>query len=157
MIYFDTSALAKKYLKKEKGRNKVIELLESNPQHLVSSALTNLEITSALTRRQREISGFDKAIQSFFDDWESFIVWTIDDPLIGSAATLIRTHRLKAADAPTSDSLLYGVPSSRTITLKLPIGAFLISLIFPIGALPGLQAVTSLMGQGDDAKYDGDR
>lgn len=99
MIYFDTSALAKKYLKKEKGRNKVIELLESNPQHLVSSALTNLEITSALTRRQRDISGFDKAIQSFFDDWESFIVWAIDDPLIGSAATLIRTHRLKAADA----------------------------------------------------------
>jgi uncharacterized protein len=99
MIYFDTSALAKKYLKKEKGRNKVIELLESNPQHLVSSTLTNLEITSALTRRQREISGFDKAIQSFFDDWESFIVWSIDDPLIGSAAILIRTHRLKAADA----------------------------------------------------------
>jgi uncharacterized protein len=99
MIYFDASALAKKYLKKEKGRNKVIELLESNPQHLVSSALTNLEITSALTRRQQDISGFDKTIQSFLDDWESFIVWTIDDPLIGSAATLIRTHRLKAADA----------------------------------------------------------
>jgi predicted nucleic acid-binding protein len=99
VIYFDTSALAKKYLKKEKGRGKVIELLESNPQHLVSSALTNLEILSALTRRQREISGFDKALQSFSEDWESFIVWTIDDSLIGSAAALIRIHRLKAADA----------------------------------------------------------
>jgi hypothetical protein len=32
MIYFDTSALAKKYLRKEKGRRKVIELLESNPE-----------------------------------------------------------------------------------------------------------------------------
>ncbi len=99
MIYFDTSALAKKYLKKEHGRGKVVELLESNPQHLVSSALTNLEITSALTRRQREISGFDKAMQSFSDDWESFIVWSIDDTLIASAANLIRLYKLKAADA----------------------------------------------------------
>ncbi len=33
MICFDTSALAKKYLKKEKGRNKVIELLEQTAAH----------------------------------------------------------------------------------------------------------------------------
>lgn len=99
MIYFDTSALAKKYLKKEKGRSKVIELLDSNPQHLASSTLTNLEITSALTRRQREISGFDKAMQSFSDDWGLFIVWTIDDALLASAVALIRLYKLKAADA----------------------------------------------------------
>ncbi|MDA8168501.1 MAG: type II toxin-antitoxin system VapC family toxin [Nitrospiraceae bacterium] len=99
MIYFDTSALAKKYLKKEKGRNKVLELLESNPQRLASSALTHLEVISALTRRQMEISGFEKAIAAFNDDWETFIVWAVDSEVLDDAASLIRLHRLKAADA----------------------------------------------------------
>jgi predicted nucleic acid-binding protein len=99
MIYFDTSALAKKYLKKEKGRNRVIELLESNPQHIVSSALTNLEVISALTRRQKEISGFEKAVEAFHVDWETFIVWTIDGDVLDEAVDLIRLYRLKAADA----------------------------------------------------------
>ena len=99
MIYFDTSALAKKYLKSEKGRSKVLELLESNPQHLVSSALTQLEVVSALTRRQKEISGFEEAIEAFNNDWEAFIVWTIDNDVINDAIGLIRLYRLKAADA----------------------------------------------------------
>ena len=99
MIYFDTSALAKKYLKSEKGRSKVLELLESNPQHLVSSALTQLEVVSALTRRQKEISGFEEAIEAFSNDWEAFIVWTIDDDVIADAISLVRLYRLKSADA----------------------------------------------------------
>jgi predicted nucleic acid-binding protein len=99
MIYFDTSALAKKYLKSEKGRSKVLELLESNPQHLVSSALTQLEVISALTRRQKDVSGFEQAIEAFNNDWEAFIVWTIDDEAIADAISLVRLYRLKAADA----------------------------------------------------------
>jgi len=99
MIYFDTSALAKKYLKKEKGRSRTIELLETNPQDLVSSALTHLEVMSALTRRQKEIAGFEKAVEAFRDDWETFIVWAIDGDVINDAAALVRKHRLKAADA----------------------------------------------------------
>ncbi len=99
MIYFDTSALAKKYLKREKGRSKVLELLESNPQHLVSSALTQLEIISALTRRQKEIAGFEKAVEAFNDDWDTFIVWTIDNEVIDNAISMIGLYGLKAADA----------------------------------------------------------
>jgi predicted nucleic acid-binding protein len=99
MIYFDTSALAKKYLKKEKGRSKVNELLETNPEHVVSSALTRLEVISAITRRQKEIVGFEKAIKAFSDDWETFIVWAVDADVINDAVSLIRLYRLKAADA----------------------------------------------------------
>jgi predicted nucleic acid-binding protein len=99
VIYFDTSALAKKYLKSEKGRSKVLELLESNAQHLVSSALTQLEVVSALSRRQEEIYGFDEAIKAFNNDWEAFIVWTINDEVINDAIGLISLYRLKAADA----------------------------------------------------------
>jgi len=99
MIYFDTSALAKKYLKKEKGRSKILELLESNSEHLVSSALTHLEVISALTRRQKEIAGFEKAVDAFRDDWETFIVWAIDGDVLDDAVGLIGRYRLKAADA----------------------------------------------------------
>lgn len=99
MIYFDISALAKKYLKKEKGRSKVLELLESNPQRLVSSALTQLEVVSALTRRQKDIAGFEKAIEAFSDDWETFVIWSIDSDIIDDAIGLIERYRLKAADA----------------------------------------------------------
>ena len=99
MIYFDTSALAKKYLKKEKGRGRTLELLEADPQGLVSSALTHLEVISALTRRQKEIAGFGKAVEAFQDDWEAFIVWSIDGDVINDAVALVVKHRLKAADA----------------------------------------------------------
>ncbi len=99
MIYFDTSALAKKYLKKERGRGRVLELLETDPQGLVSSALTHLEIMSALTRRQKEITGFEKAVDAFREDWEAFIVWAVDGDVINDAVALIKRHRLKAADA----------------------------------------------------------
>ena len=99
MIYFDTSALAKKYLKKEKGRSKVLELLASNTQHLVSSALTHLEVISALTRRQKEIAGFEKAVDAFRDDWDTFIVWAVDGDVLDDAVGLIGLYRLKAADA----------------------------------------------------------
>ena len=99
MIYFDTSALAKKYLKKEKGRSKVLGLLESNQQPLVSSALTQLEIISALTRRRKEITGFEKAVEAFNDDWDTFIVWAIDNEVIDIAISMIGLYGLKAADA----------------------------------------------------------
>lgn len=99
MIYFDTSALAKKYLKKEEGRSKVIGLLESNQERLVSSALTQLEIVSALTRRRKEIAGFEKAVEAFNDDWDAFIVWAIDNEVIEDAIGMIGLYGLKAADA----------------------------------------------------------
>jgi predicted nucleic acid-binding protein len=99
MIYFDTSALAKKYLKREKGRQKVLENLEANPGRLVSSALTQLEVVSALTRRRSDISGYERAVEVFNRDWETFIVWAIDEELIAIAVDLIKVHRLKAADS----------------------------------------------------------
>lgn len=99
MTYFDTSALAKKYLRKEKGRHAVLRLLEANPEYLITSALTQLEMVSALTRRQKEITGYEKALRAFRTDWEAFIVWSVDNEVIASADELIRKHRLKSADA----------------------------------------------------------
>ncbi len=65
----------------------------------MSSALTHLEIVSALTRRRKEIVGFEKAVAAFRDDWEAFIVWAIDGDVMDDAVDLIGLYKLRAADA----------------------------------------------------------
>jgi uncharacterized protein len=99
MIYFDTSAFAKKYFTNETGHGKVLEILKTNPAKLFTSALTYIEALSALTRRKHEIRDYDEAISALRDDWDAFSVWAIDDEILTSAAELITIHRLRSADA----------------------------------------------------------
>lgn len=99
MIYFDTSALAKKYFINEKGHGKILKILRANPHKLLSSALTYIEALSALTRRKHEIRDYDEVIITLKDDWDVFSVWAIDDEILTSAADLITHHRLRSADA----------------------------------------------------------
>ena len=99
MIYFDTSALAKKYFINEKGHGKILKILKANPHKLFSSALTYIEALSALTRRKHEIRDYDEAIITLKDDWDAFSVWAISDEILTSAAGLITRHRLRSADA----------------------------------------------------------
>lgn len=99
MIYFDTSALAKKYFINEKGHDKILKILKANPHKLFSSALTYIEALSALTRRKHEIQNYDETIIILKDDWDVFNVWAIDDEILALAADLITHHRLRSADA----------------------------------------------------------
>jgi uncharacterized protein len=99
VIYLDTSALAKKYIRNEPGHEKVIEIVGSEQGPPVSSALTRLEMISALTRRKNDIAGYEGAIDAFNDDWNSFLVWAIDDETLSGAADLILRHKLRAADS----------------------------------------------------------
>ena len=97
MIYFDTSALAKKYFINEKGHGEILKILKAHPHKLFSSALTYIEALSALTRRKHEIRDYEEAIITLKDDWDVFSVWAIDDEILTSAADLITHHRLRAA------------------------------------------------------------
>jgi uncharacterized protein len=99
VIYLDTSALAKKYIRNESGHEKVIEIIKSGKGHPVSSALTRLEMISAFTRRKSEIAGYDSVIDAFNYDWDSFVVWAIDDETLNMAADLIMKHKLRSADS----------------------------------------------------------
>lgn len=99
MIYFDTSALAKKYFINEKGHGEILTILKANPNKLFSSALTYIEALSAITRRKHEIRDYDETIITLKDDWDVFSVWGIDDEILTSAADLITLHRLRSADA----------------------------------------------------------
>jgi predicted nucleic acid-binding protein len=99
MIYFDTSALAKKYFINETGHGKVLEILKANPNKLFTSSLTYVEALSALTRRKHEIRDCDEAVVALKDDCDAFSVWAIDDEILTSAADLIILHRLRSADA----------------------------------------------------------
>jgi predicted nucleic acid-binding protein len=72
--YFDTSALIKRYVS-ERGSSRVVSLLRRH--HLLSSAITPVEIVSALSRRkrERELSADDfttsiRRIQSERAGWE---------------------------------------------------------------------------------------
>lgn len=99
MIYFDTSALLKNYVKEEIGHRKVVDALVKNPQHLVASVLTRLELIAALTRRRNEIPEYEKVVRAFNDDWGVFIAWSIDDDLLVATEAIILKHGLRAADA----------------------------------------------------------
>ncbi|HMK43169.1 MAG TPA: type II toxin-antitoxin system VapC family toxin [Dissulfurispiraceae bacterium] len=99
MMYFDSTALIKKYIKQESGRQKVVAALKENHRHLATSSLTHLEIISALARRKSEIVGYQKALDAFQDDWQHFIVWAIDAELIVAAEAVATECGLCAGDA----------------------------------------------------------
>ena len=101
-LYLDSSALAKRYLE-EAGTARVLELFNTD-HHLITSRLTQVEVTSAAVRRGRagEIP----------DDLLRDVLVPLDDDLRAalevsplSESTLIRStdvargHGLRAADA----------------------------------------------------------
>jgi predicted nucleic acid-binding protein len=100
MLYFDASALVKRYVR-EKGSLKVRRLLASDLP--VTSRYSVVEITSALTRRAREgsISAEDceRAVAALSDDLTAMLVVELTPELATQAQALLRRHPLRAGDA----------------------------------------------------------
>lgn len=105
MVYFDTSALVKRYAPSEANANVVRELCESGRRHtLFVSSLAGPEIASALRRKEREghLSAADvrQAWQIFqMHASQDYTLLAVSTLLIHSAEQLILHHQLRAFGA----------------------------------------------------------
>jgi predicted nucleic acid-binding protein len=101
VIYLDTSALAKNYIK-EDGSGSINKIIADSPVIAISK-ITYPEILSALIRRNKtgDISNREliKLITEFESNWDYFIIVDFKDELLPLIKTVIQKHLLKAADA----------------------------------------------------------
>jgi len=101
IIYFDTSALVKKYVK-ELGSDQIGE--SYSMAELIGTALiTPPEMASALSRAvRRKIIDADKASVAwnmFGKDWDTYFVVDVNQALIGRASALVWEQELRGYDA----------------------------------------------------------
>lgn len=94
MIYFDTSALVKRYVK-EKGSEKVDSLL-ADAVSVATSRLTYPETLSAFNRRWKEGAfseeWLNKMIKNFEAEWDKFIIIDFQEEFFASTKELIIKH-----------------------------------------------------------------
>lgn len=99
MIYFDTSALAKKYIK-ETGSDEVIKIVVG--EVAATSKLTYPEMISTMVRRNRagDISSkeLSELIGIFEDDYNYFALVDFSDEMLSLVKAVLKRHFLKAAD-----------------------------------------------------------
>ncbi len=116
MIYFDSSALVKRYVKEE-GTDLVRSILGGN-EPIATSKLTYPEILSALMRKVRagqiERKIFNGIADMFDMDWDRVLVLDFHNDLLRIVKVLIEKHPLKAADAIHLSSALWLKVSSKT-------------------------------------------
>jgi predicted nucleic acid-binding protein len=109
MIYLDSSALVKRYIR-ENG-TEALQSIMSGAAELITSKLTYAEIWSAFMRKFREggleKNSLDEAADRFDKDWDHFFVVDFHDELLGTIKKLITRHALKAADAVHLSSALW--------------------------------------------------
>jgi hypothetical protein len=100
MVYFDASALARRYVR-EKSSVKVRRLLRADLP--ATSRYSAVEIASALARRAREgaISGEDRAraLTALRGDLSAMLVVELTPEIVTRAQTLLQRHPLRAGDA----------------------------------------------------------
>ena len=109
MIYFDSSALVKRYIQEE-GTEFVATLCEKE-RLIATSKLTYPEILSALARKRRskEISDreYETIFEKFMKDWAGITVLEFHDEIFAQLKRLIEVHSLRAADAVHLASALW--------------------------------------------------
>jgi hypothetical protein len=100
MLYFDASALAKRYVR-EKGSLKVRRLLASDLP--ATSRYSAVEIASALARRVREGAIFgedcERALTALSEDLTAMLVVELTPEVVTRAQALLQRHSLRAGDA----------------------------------------------------------
>ena len=109
MIYFDSSALVKRYLR-EAGSETVRSLLLAE-RAIATSKLTYPEILSAFMRKYRAGEIAQNSLRAVIDklerDWSYFFVIEYHDELLPTVKTLIKTYPLKGADTIHLSSALW--------------------------------------------------
>jgi len=108
IIYADTSALAKKYIK-EQGSDQVGEAF-SKAELIGTAMITPPEMASALSKAiRRNIVSADEGTDAwnmFQKDWDAYFVVDLNQALIGQASTLVWKYALRGYDAVHLASLL---------------------------------------------------
>jgi predicted nucleic acid-binding protein len=115
MIYFDTSALVKRYLK-ENG-SEIVGSIVRQQKVIATSKLAYPEMLSALMRKHRageiERKPFNLVIGQFETDWEKLVIVEFHDELLGIIKSLIEKYPLRGADAVHLSSALWLQQSTR--------------------------------------------
>lgn len=102
IVYFDTSALVKRYLR-ETGSDKVVALL-NEPDHLFgSSVITKVEISAAFQKAVRmDIVSSAMAMEiwdDFLNHWQTFTRLHITVGIIERASDIAWKHGLRGYDS----------------------------------------------------------
>jgi len=108
IIYFDTSALVKKYIE-ELGSDQISEAY-SRAELIGTAMITPPEMASALSRAmRRKVIDDDVASEAwnmFGKDWGTYFVVDVTQALMGRASTLVWEQGLRGYDAVHLASLL---------------------------------------------------
>ena len=101
MIYFDSSAMVKRYLD-EKGSYKVNKMLDE-ASVVATSILTYPEILSAFIRKQRmrdiPKDAYAEASSALESEWSYFFIIQFSDQLYPTITRIIERYEMKAADS----------------------------------------------------------
>jgi predicted nucleic acid-binding protein len=99
--YFDSSALAKKYVK-EPGSDEIIGLWRASSA-VFTSAVAYAEIVASLHRKRREVvvpaKRFERILASFRGDWQNFYCIEVSGTLHPVIDRLAATYPLRGFDA----------------------------------------------------------
>jgi len=100
MIYFESSALVKKYVQEAGSEEVFSRMVKSGP--VVTAKLAYPEILSSLARKRREKALTEKdyhgALGDFEEDWKEFLIIEFQDELLPVMKLLSSRHPLKGAD-----------------------------------------------------------
>jgi len=109
MIYLDSSALVKRYLK-EKG-TEVVQSLTIREEYIATSKLAYPELLSAFMRKKRSGELGEEPLESILHrletDWPDLFIVEIRDELLPFVKSLIRKYPLKGADSVHLASALW--------------------------------------------------
>jgi uncharacterized protein len=116
MIYFDSSALVKRYLK-ERGTDVVLSLT-TQEQFIATSKLAYPELLSAIMRKRRSGELGEEPLRSVLDrldaDWSDLFIIEMHDELLPIVKSLIGKYPLKGADSIHLASALWLGKMART-------------------------------------------
>ncbi len=100
IVYFDASALAKRYVA-EHGSDQVLGWLDSSTP--ATSRLSEIEIASALARRCRQgairVPDRDRALATLTEDLRALQIVELSPEATEAARAVLLRHPLRAADA----------------------------------------------------------
>jgi uncharacterized protein len=101
VIYFDTSALVKRFVQ-EKG-SPVVQSLFQLGNTVATEKIAYAEIFAGLTRKLRERSlsqgQYSATCRRFESDWQAYVRVELQDDILLLARDLIQRHPLKGFDA----------------------------------------------------------
>jgi uncharacterized protein len=101
IVYFDTSALVKRYLVEE--GSPAVEALWNETTRVVASEILYDEMAATFARKRREVpadaEGIEKARANFRAEWPSLRRVAVNDDVHHRVDELLARHPLRGADA----------------------------------------------------------